>query len=190
MANDLSGWNIEDCATIAFIFSPPCRLIALSQNGDEARQAVFHGESIEVASVLIDQLGDEWGSPTWEKVVGIIECAEAGEECVDDPKAFIAEGKIVSVDATSDEAIAGEIASIVGFCGGDIWGDVVSGVQEVDLAARSDSNLIAGDGDPHDLVESVEGEAWFILGATDDDKLACLVGGDQDREVQLMQNEW
>jgi hypothetical protein len=63
-------------------------------------------------------------------------------------------------------------------------------VQEVDLAARSDSNLIAGDGDPHDLVESVEGEAGFILGATDDDKLACLVGGDQDREVQLMQNEW
>ena len=111
--DDLAGLHVDHDAAVEAPVAPAVDGVGLAHRGDVAGHAVLHGQPVQMAAVLLDDLGDEGRLPQRREAVARRGGGEAVIERVDEDDAAVGElADVVSVELAGDEDLARHVAGI------------------------------------------------------------------------------
>ena len=182
--------DVDEDAAALLVLAPAARCVGFAERGDPSRLAVHEAEAVEMAAVVGRELRDELRPPHGrEAVIGIVR-RQAGEPRVDEPQSRIAWTirHFVNLHVARHVGRARQVAGVVLAgrieLGGD--GGHVAKLPHVD--GRADRQPPAADGHAHRLVERAEVRVDDAAVGADDDELAGLIGRDQQRAAELIED--
>ena len=105
--------HVDDDAAVGAPVAPAVDGVGLAHGGDVARHAALHGEPVQMAAVLLDDLRDERRLPQRREAVARGRRGEAVVKRIDENDASVLElPDIVGVELAGDEDLARNIAGV------------------------------------------------------------------------------
>ena len=141
---------------------------------------------VQMATILIDQLRNEWWPPARKKIVVSVEGAQAREERIDDPQPFGSESQIMTMNTAGCHADSIQEATIECASWREYWCDLVSRTQKMDLATRTNRDAVLTDSHSHDLVKRMKREQWLLRVAANNNEFASLICRQQHRSMKRL----
>jgi len=140
-----------------------------------------------MAAVLGGQGRDERRPPARDEAVNDVSGAETREPGVDEPELLVGPGHLVDLHVARDVARARQEAGVVPPGRLELGRGRGNVVKFPDLEARAERQPVARDGKPHRAREAAEVRVQALALGPDDDQLARLVGGHQQRDAELIE---
>ena len=185
----LAGLDLDQDAAVLLVLPPAARRVGLAQGGDEGRPALDQAQPVQVAAVLRGQLGDERRPPARHEAVDPVERAQAGEARVDEPEPVpCPRPSRGSGRRRCNGRRRGRKQASCRPSGAEPAGDGRGVVVFPDLQRRADGQPVAVAGQAHRLAEAAEVRVQRAVVGPEHHQLAGLVGGDEDREAQLLED--
>jgi hypothetical protein len=123
--HDLARLHVYDNSAVETAVAPAVDRVGLAHCRYIARHAIFNGEPVQVATVLLDNLGDKRRLPHRSEAVPLGGGGKAVVECVDEDDAAVLElpgllsvnGSLPNAMFTVNDATLGGSGTIGGFTG-------------------------------------------------------------------------
>ena len=176
--DDFARLHVDDDAAVEAAVAPAVDGIGLAHRGDVAGHPLLHGEPVQVAAILLDDLRHEGRLPQRREAVAPRRGGEAVIERVDEDRAAVGKlADVMGVELAGDEDFARHVAAVVEIV------DLLVGLEHVpefdDLEQGGEQDgVLAGNADAHGLAEEAlmhHEPAVEVL--AEQIELAGLIGG-------------
>ncbi len=179
-----------DQATARGLVLPPVILgVRLAQGRHVGRRTAVlrHRQAIEVAAIPRCPVADEWRLPLRHEAPVAFDRHQSFEQGVHQPEAITAPGQVVPHQRAAVVAAAGQEGDVVLSTRLDVGRDLPVGRQAPDPIPRAHGDAAGGAAQAHGLIEMPKAQMQLAPVAAHAHHPPGLVGGEQHRQLQLLQ---